>query len=52
MFYSPFIYDFLWKLCFLFSIKGVLNSPERYVPETALRRLSCGMEISSIQRSD
>ena len=45
-------YDFLWKLCFLFSIKGVLNSPESHVPKTALRRLSCSVEISSIQTSD
>ena len=33
MFYSPFRYDFLLKLCFLFSIKGVLNSLERHVPK-------------------
>ena len=52
MFYSPFIYDFVWKLCFLFSIKGVVNSPERHVPKTASWRLSCSLEISSIQRSD
>ena len=52
MFFSPFRYDFSLKLCFLFSIKGVLNSLERHVPKTAWRRLSCSMEISSIQKSD